>query len=144
MVRTPLVCLMKQKGQALSTALGEVEPEMLRMKVLLPGLDERGKCHRAGDRDLLFSGAFQPCQNPPSSLLQAVLHWPMPAPLSLQAADTHLAFPASSPLAFLSLQSHLCTHGCLCLETQSHGLSQTPSGSPLAPQVHLLTHISLS
>ena len=128
MVRTPLLCLMKQKGQALSTALGEVEPEILRMKVLLLGLDERGKCHSPGDRDLLFFWAFQPCQSPQSSLLQAGLHWPMPAPLSLQALDTHLAFPPSSHLAFLDLQSHLSTHGCLFLETQSHGQIQTPCG----------------
>lgn len=112
---------MKQKGQALSTALGEVEPEILRMKVLLTGLDERGNCHSPGDRGLLFFGAFQPCQNPQSSLLQAVLHWPMPAPLSLQALDTHLAFPPSSHLAFLPLQSHLCTHRCLFLKHKAMG-----------------------
>jgi len=50
---------------------------------------------------------FWPCQSPQPSLLQAVLHCSVPAPLSLQPVDTHFVFPPSfhSDISVFSLLS---------------------------------------
>ena len=60
------------------------------------------------------------------SLLQSLLYCPVPLALSFQAADTHLAFPASS-YPSISLHSLISLHPhWLFLEAQSRGLIQTP------------------
>ena len=111
MVRKPLVCFMKQKGQALTTALGKAEPETLKIKVLLIGLSGRSNCHSQGDKD---PGSIGPFSLARALSLQAALHCPMLAPLPLQAADIHLAFPPS-PHPGIIIPSLMALHPSLAV-----------------------------
>ena len=103
-------------------------PSAMRTTCLLIDFSGRDNCQSQGDKDLRSVSAFQPCQCPLPSLLQAVLHCPTPAPLSLLALGTHLASPPCSHLS-ISVRSLVCLHPhWLFLPTQSHGLIHPPSG----------------
>ena len=94
--------------------------------------------HRPG-----FCGSLPALQRPLPSPPQAVLHGATPAPLSLQAADTHLASPPALSPAFLHLHCCVCTLTGCSLEHKPWA-DPAPSGSPLASQHCPSSHISSS
>lgn len=175
MLRNPLVCFLKQKGEALSsrqweggscpshtaqgsswdrgmwvckaqgrTTLGQQlpaspwgckeapRPQCHEDNMSSPGPQWQRQLPWPRGQRPGFCGSLPALQRPLPSPPQAVLHGATPAPLSLQAADTHLASPPA-------LTQHFCTFTAVsapslaALWHTNHGLIQLPLG-------HLLPH----